>query len=48
VLNDLETLKGWIQEEWDRIDQGLINRYIDDMPDRVRDICRRGGGLLPY
>jgi hypothetical protein len=48
VPNSLKTLKRWIQEEWDGIDQALINRYIDDMPDRVRDICRRGGGLLPY
>ena len=45
---DLAEQKGWIQEEWDAIDQDTINRYIDDMPHRAADICRRGGGLLPY
>ena len=41
-------LKRWILAEWEGIEQDLINRYIDDMPLRVRDICRRGGRLLRY
>lgn len=48
IPNSIITLKRWIQEEWDGIDQALINRYIDDMPQRVRDICSRGGSLLTY
>ena len=44
----LVQLREWIQAEWDAIDQATINRYIDDMPKRAADICRRGGGLLPY
>jgi DDE superfamily endonuclease len=44
----INELRGWIQAEWDAIDQELINRYIDDMQYRAVDICRRGGGLLPY
>jgi hypothetical protein len=44
----LDELRGWIQAEWDAVDQDTINRYIDDMPNRAIDICRRGRGLLPY
>lgn len=45
---DLNELRHWIQLEWDAINQDMINRYIDDMPDRVQDIIDRQGGLLNY
>lgn len=47
VPNTLQTLKGWIQEAWDSIEQSLINRYIDEQVHRIRDIHLRGGGLTP-
>lgn len=48
VPKGLPELKGWIQQEWDTIDQGMINRYIDQQPKRVLDIIARQGGLLTY
>jgi hypothetical protein len=44
----LEELRGWIEQEWDDIDQAMINRYIDQQPLRVIDIIAREGGLLTY
>ena len=43
-----EQLWGMMEEEWDALDQGVIDRLIDSMPSRILAIVNAGGSHIKW
>jgi transposase len=47
-ITDIPTLKEVAHEEWENIDQELINRYMASMMLRMEEVIKRQGMATPY
>jgi hypothetical protein len=45
---DSEELFKEIQRSWDAIPQELINKYCEEMPDRIQQLIDRHGNMTQY
>jgi hypothetical protein len=48
LILDPTALRRAIEEEWDNITLGEINKAISTMPDRVTAVRERDGAPIPY
>ena len=46
--NTVPKMREAIQEEWDKLQPGDWNEYIDSMPERIREVVARKGMQTPY
>jgi hypothetical protein len=44
----VEEMRKAVQEEWDRLDQKLVNKYIESMPQRIAQLKQRKGLQTQY
>jgi transposase len=47
-LSTLQEMKTAVQEEWDRLKPEEWNKYIDSMPERIRQVKQRKGMQTEY
>lgn len=40
--------RGFARQEWDRLNQEVINRLIESMPSRIRQVINRSGEVTKY
>ena len=46
--DDLARLEVLLRQEWDRLNQDVINRLIESMPSRIRQVINRSGEVTKY
>ena len=47
-IRDVDHLKQRLMEEWNRFDQGIVDRAINEWRDRLRECIRANGGHFEH